>query len=394
MALDLKPGQRRNGWLSRNIQPKATIHMSFISKLFGKKKSIEPIDSAAFWHWFAAHEAVFFGVLKEQKNVEKLCINPVFEKLQQVNKRFFCLAGMMDENTAELVVTPEGDIKTIVFAEEMIASAPKLTNWVFTALKPAMKTEGFSIDMQGVQFEQSNIHFVSNIQPAFPDEVELTMIHPDYTDENKGMISHGIFIYLDNALGELNNATQVDNIKFSSPSNAIGDLIPVEKLPAYLDWRQKEFVEKYQHASYNTENDAYAVFEANDEMGNRMLATVNQVLLAWDAKASHPWLMPVEIAYDGAANEGMPDTATYELLNRFEEALNVQLPYTKGYLNVGRELYKGKRTIWYACKEFRQVSKITATAIKNYEGILEITYDIFKDKYWMALERYHKPVID
>lgn len=44
---------------------------------------------------------------------------------------------MYNASTAELVVTADGDIKTFVWVEELIAAAPKLANWKFTALKPA-----------------------------------------------------------------------------------------------------------------------------------------------------------------------------------------------------------------------------------------------------------------
>lgn len=40
---------------------------------------------------------------------------------------------MYDENTVELIITPDGDLKNIAFAEELVEAAPKLDKWKFTA---------------------------------------------------------------------------------------------------------------------------------------------------------------------------------------------------------------------------------------------------------------------
>jgi hypothetical protein len=57
--------------------------------------------------------------------------------------------------------------------------------------------------------------------------------------------------------------TTIDNLKIISKEEAQKELIPVEKLKAYLTWRQKEFIEKYEGVRRNTENDNYSILKLN-----------------------------------------------------------------------------------------------------------------------------------
>jgi hypothetical protein len=78
----------------------------------------------------------------------------------------------------------------------------------------------------------------------------------------------------------------------------------------------------------------------------------------------------------------------YELMNEFEEKLIAELPDTDGYLNIGRETHNSKRTIFFACKEFRKASKVSYKFIEEYADRLDASYTIYKDKYWMTLNKF------
>jgi Family of unknown function (DUF695) len=239
--------------------------------------------------------------------------------------------------------------------------------------------------MDGCEFDENKISFFSNDHEEYPDEIDITLVHLDYTEENKDIISSGTLIYLDNAMGELNTATLIDAVNITGPDDENRDLIPIKKLKDFLLWREKEFVEKYEGVRHDTENDNYTLLEAKDENDLPVIAAINEDLLNWDAKASHPWMMVIEIKFDGSQNNGLPDDTIFEWMNEFDDESLKLLPDAKGYLNLGRETYNGTRKIYYACKEFRNASKKIATLIKNYQGKLDASYDIFKDKYWVTL---------
>ncbi len=359
--------------------------MNFLKKLLGKKETVT--DAASFWKWFATQQHLFFKIVKGRKNIETDFLDKLMPQLQALNTQFYALTGMYNEHTAELILTPEGDIKSIVFTEDLVAAAPAMNGWRFTALKPATGLDDTCIRMEGYTFDKTTITFYSTELEDYPDEIDITLVHTDLNKDNEELISNGVLIFLDNALGELNAVTLIDSVKVSGRVPADQTPIPVSKLKDFLLWREKEFIEKYKGIRRNTENDNYIALEATDQNGLPMVAILNQELLQWDAKASHPWIMTITITYK-PVNNGMPDRDTSEVMNQFEDELQTELTDAAGHLNLGRETYNSTRTIYFACNEFRHVSRVTADHILRYNNQLSASYKIYKDKYWMTMNRF------
>lgn len=361
--------------------------MSFIKNIFRKKET--PIKSYSdFWNWFQANEKRFFNVVKNHEDIEKDFFDKLSPKLSELKDGYFYLTGMYDNNTAELVLTADGNPKNIVFVEELVEQAPKINGWKFTALKPAMDIENVSIKMAGYNFDSENLFFYSNDYADYPDDVDICVIHNEQTEENKHQIGNGTYIFLDNYLGELDFINNIDNLNVISRNQAEKELVPIAKLKDFLTWRQKEFIEKYSGLRYNTENDNYVSLEAELNNGRPLIAIINSTLLDWDSKASHPWILKVKINYDGNNNNGMPDENTYQLLNDFEEQIMVELKDFDGYLNVGRQTADNSREIYFACKDFRKPSKVLYNLTQQYSEKLNLNYDIYKDKYWQSFEQF------
>ncbi|MDR0546274.1 MAG: DUF695 domain-containing protein, partial [Dysgonamonadaceae bacterium] len=316
-----------------------------------------------FWNWFEKNENKFYKIVEGNKmeKIEEEFFNPLSGKLSEIRNGYFYLTGMIDENTAELIISAEGNINNFVFVEELVKAAPDLPNWKFTALKPEMPMDGFAIDMNSYRFEKNNLYFYSNDDENYPDEITLTLVHDDLTEANKGDISHGIYVFLDNFLGEFYFATTIDNIHFIEKSKAEKQLIPIEKLKSFLIWREKEFLQKYDTVSYDTGNDAYATMSATLKSGLPLIAIVNTSLLDWPEKPSHSWILSIEIGYDGSENNGLPNKKDYELLNEIEDEIMSYLIDTEGYLNVARETAENIRTHYFACKVFRKSTKIKSS---------------------------------
>lgn len=361
--------------------------MSFFKTIFSKKE--ETIKSYSdFWNWFQANEKTFFNVVKSHEDIEKGFFDKLSPKLAELKGGYLFLAGMLDDNTAELILTADGNPKNIVFIEELINEAPQVKGWKFTALKPAMDIENVSINMAGYKFNSDNIFFYSNDYADYPDEIDICVVHSELTEENNEQIANGTFIFLDNYLGELDFLNNIDNLNFICKQEAEKELVPIAKLKDFLIWRQKEFVEKYSGLRHNPENDSYSSLEAELNNGKPLVAIVNSTLLNWDSKASHPWILNVNINYDGNDNNGMPDSITYELLNEFEDQIILELKDFEGYLNIGRQTANNSRNIYFACVDFRKPSKVLYNLSKIYSDKLNIEYDIYKDKYWQSFERF------
>ncbi|MFI5170909.1 MAG: DUF695 domain-containing protein, partial [Chitinophagales bacterium] len=362
-------------------------NMSFLKNFITKKK--EPANTyTEFWGWLAKNEKKFYNVIKSRGDFEKVFFTPLSDQLARIKDGFFYLAGIYNETTVELIITADGFIKNIVFAEEIIDAAPVINGWRFTALKPAIDIQNMGIQMGDNVFNKDNLFFYANEIQDYPDEIDITMVHADYTEANKDVITNGTFIFLDNYLGELNFASTIDNLVVTGKDKAIADQVPVEKLMDFLKWRQKEFLEKYEDVRHNTENDNYSVLKADLPNGDKLIATINTDILTWENKASHPWIANVEIKFQPTDNDGMPDQPTYLLLNEIEDDINAELKDEDGYLNIGRQTVNGTREIYFACREFRKPSKVLFAAGKKYEQKLNFTYDIYKDKYWRSFDRF------
>ena len=361
--------------------------MRFFEKIFGNKG--QAIESYAdFWSWFQLHEKDFFHIVKNERNIEKNFFNKLSPKLNELKEGYYFVTGMSDENTVELILTADGEIGHIVFVEELIAAAPEMKGWKFTALKPPLSIEDVNIEMSPYQFNAENISFYSSDLPAYPDEIDITIVNNDLNTENESDIRLGTFIFLDNFLGELDFATQIDNLNILGPKDAEKELVPIAKLKDFLIWRQKEFVEKYKGLRHDTEHDSYSAFEAKSKDGYPILLMINSQLLDWDSKASHPWISIFTIRYKTESESGFPNQEDYALLNTIEDEIMKELTDFDGYLNVGRQTVNGKRDIFFACKDFRKPSKTFFHMQKRYADRFEIKYEMFKDKYWRFFERF------
>ncbi|MES1220388.1 MAG: DUF695 domain-containing protein [Bacteroidota bacterium] len=362
--------------------------MNFLKNIFTTKS--EPIKTYwEFWNWFKENEKDFFSVVKNRKNIEKDFFDKLSSRLAELKDGYFYLAGMYDDNTVELILTADGNTRNIVFVEELVDASPEIVGWKFTALKPSLKKEDAKIEMDGLRFNFENLSFYSNDLEGYPDEIDITIVHNDLTEENKAKITNGIYIYLDNYLGELDFLNNIDNLEIIGRSEAQKELIPIAKLKDFLTWRQKEFIEKYEGIRYNTEEDTYSILEAELEGGNMLLAVINIELLNWDSKASHPWIAVLTIKYDGSKRNGMPGDDDYNLMNTIEDEITAELKGIDGYLNIGRQTANGKRNIYFACKDFRKPSKVFYIKQQDYSKQFEMEYEIYKDKYWQSFERFN-----
>jgi len=363
--------------------------MSFIKKLLGKQE--KPIQSYTdFWEWFLQNEKKFYTSVKQNRNINTAFFDKLAPKLNELKDGIWFLTGMYDETTAELILTADGALKNIIFVEELVSFAPQIEHWKITALKQPNDKNLFGINMDGYVFDENTMSFYWIEHSSMPDEIDIIIAHSDLTEENRVSITNGIYLALDNNLGELNTVTMIDNLSIIHPSQAEKELISLNKLKDFLIWREKEFVEKYKGFRHNIENDNYSSLEATLDNGLPLLAIVNSDLLNWDCKASHPWVVIIEIKYDGQNNNGMPGDETYILLNEIEDKITLELKDTDGYLNIGRQTANNIREIYLTCYDFRKPSKILYELKEQYQRTIHIDFDIFKDKYWQSLNRFQQ----
>ena len=360
--------------------------MEFLKKFF-TKNDFPNNSPEAFWHWFSNHEKKFRRALKNNEHVHESFINPLSAKLNLMREGFSLLVGKNNDDKLELVISVDGILKNIVFAEELIALAPQNEHWEFKALKPAMPLEGTKLQMGGATFSTDNLYFKPIENPEYPDEIVLEIIHTEHNSALSHLYFHGVISFLDNYLGELFLSTSIDNLQLTGKENLSEDLVPITKLKDYIIWRQKEIDEDQYKSSYDTTLDKFSFLEASLENGKPLFATVNLELLDWPYKPAYPYTLIVEIKYD-RAKEGLPSLQDKEKFDQFEIEISKALSDPSLYIKFGSQLADGNLFLIFMCKEFRQSSKIVDKIRQSHKFKITSTYNIFKDKYWKSLERF------
>ncbi|MHA4894660.1 DUF695 domain-containing protein [Pedobacter sp. PWIIR3] len=357
-------------------------------KNIANKKESAINSNEDFWKWFANHAKTFHKVVKQHTSVEEDFFDKLAPKLNELKEGINYVTGMLDEHTAELIFTADGIVKNLVFTEELVAAAPQIPGWKFTAHKEEAAISKNKINVDDYTFHKDNMFFYPEENPAYPDEISLVITHDDVTEENVKTISTGVYVFLDNYLGELRAATAIDSLDLLPTSEAKGELIPIEKLKSYLIWREKEFLEKYDSVTIVTSVQQQTLMQTTLENGNPLFATINLELLKWDNKSSHPWILRFETVFDGSGNSGLPDEQTLLLLNDIEDDMLEHFADVNGQLYIGRETVGGLRTNYFACNEFRECSKIAHQIVQRHKHKVDIIYEIFKDKYWQTFRQY------
>ena len=365
--------------------------MKFLDKLFGGKETLAKKEQSKltineFWNWFSANQAGFLKVVKSQKNIESEFINPVFNKLSTINDGAYILAGMMDATTAELVFTAEGNLLYFPFISELVDSAPKIKDWQFTAFKPSADFPDFGINMGPLSFTTKNIFFFPDDDGNYPDEISINLVYTDdYSDDQAEQVANGMFIFLENYIGEMKTATQIDRISIKHKFNSDIELNPINKLNDYINWREKEFVEKYEGEFHNSDESNYSSIESQNG-GKPIIGIVNADIIKWDKKASHPWIMVIIIKFDEHENNGLPNPEELEDYYQFEDDLRELLPDSEGHVHVAQTTGLGKREIFYANKDYNKAIQ----TLNDMKAKVNFEYDIevFKDKYWRSMNQF------
>ncbi|PKW29038.1 DUF695 domain-containing protein [Flavobacterium lindanitolerans] len=357
--------------------------MDFLNKIFNNRKETKISSKEDFWRWFMQNEKNFSRAVRKGERIDEIFFAPLSQKLEELREGFFYITGVTEDNQIELVITPDGVIKNIIYVEELVNSAPNISGWKFKAMKPPMDIEKLGLRIKNYTFTKENLFFVEVSNKKYPDEINIGVVYENYNVNDRVTIETGIYAFIDNYLGELNVITSLDNLELIEVPSEENELIPIWKLKDFILWREKEFIEKYEGLRYDTDSDSYALLEGAID-GKHMTAVVNATLMEWNAKASHPWLLNIGIEL----NQGNENTDYETKMEEFEEELMKTLKDSEGYLNIGRETLGNRRVIYFACKCFRYPSKVMEQFTPKYTHLFNVSYDIIKDKYWKTLERF------
>ena len=365
--------------------------MGFLQKLLGRNQAIVVNnvvnDKDTFWAWFQAQSPQFHQAVLKQEQIESVFFDPLSAWLDRMHEGIYFLAGEAEPGVAELVFTADGVFKNFAFIEDLVAAAPDIAGWRFVALKPACHLEGFGINMAGRTYSADTLHFYPRENRAYPHVVDIAIVYSDDTaTENE--LSSGVYVYMDNLLGEWVSVTHIDKLDIFNQREATQPLYPMAELAPYLASKHQAWQQAYGEVYYSSDQDEFASFEGETDNGQLIVGIIDSTLLAWPHKPSHPWMLTLRIDYDGSGLNGMPSKHIYQHMEAFEDAVVAALPEHEGYLNLGRETGDDMRLVYFACKQFVQATRVLERLMPQYSQEMDISYDVFQDKYWLSLQRF------
>ncbi len=364
--------------------------MKLFKKLFAK--TAPPVDDIAlFWRWFGENEQTFRRCLTNKYNretIERVFFDPLSEQLAKLREGYFFLAGMKDDGVAELILTADGVVKNLVFVEELVAAAPPIEGWQFTAHKQAEM--GISTHMNGYEYSTKTLSFAPKYKRGYPDQVEILVFPSELQNVDLQAFRPGVFIFLDNFIGELDLINLVDHVEVGTCYEGSETPLNLGELSGYLRMRDELQVDSSKDIRPYSDDDEFTSGEARDAEGNRFVVAMNQSLLNWEGKAAYPWMNALTVTFKGRSSDGMPDEATLDWLEKLQEELRMELDRPELFQFVGQVTSINDRVIYFACKDFRASSKEFDRICRRPDRPYSLKYDTFKDKYWLCLESFRQ----
>lgn len=359
--------------------------MNFLQHIFGKAHTDSASSIKNFWQWFTKHEATFRKARASEQHTESRLLNPVLRKLKKVHSEITLLCGWHDAHTAELIFTADGVLKNIPFAEALAAAAPHIPGWKFTALKPAAGTEDFSLQMNTYTFDETNLRFCYFPDASLPLATEIIILYQHYNEADKEEIQSGVYIFLDNLLGELNIATATDNIRVLADTGYENGAQPLNLLKPLLEAQNTALMAFRNEVWENRGKEQYLTLQGIFDNGLPYTSILNHSAAKYSSKPAYPWILCIQMPYQGAANKGMPQQETLRNMQHIEDAIIAELQPTTDYIHLGSETGANLRVVYFAAKDFRKASHILYKTLHAQRSRAELNYQIYRDPYWQII---------
>lgn len=341
----------------------------------------------SFWTWFESQASYFKSLLQENTDVEDLIFEPLGKALNQIQTDLFFLLGYKVDEQAELILTADGNIKNMFLIDALIMHAPKIPDWKIIGHKKPIELDQLQINIGAMVFDQNTLFFKPIVHDAYPDLIDIEIYFTQFDNEDINAVHQGIFIFLDNYIGELNFTKLIDQVVIiEEVPKDVEELVPIGKLKDYLNWREKEFLEVYE-LELLPEEFHYTLLSAELKDGGILLAIINTDALKLPARAALPWVGVVTLTFDLDEDLKFPNEPTQEKLEQIELELCDNLTSKDAAIHIGRQTIGTKREIYFVAADYNRLAQVFyACADKHHEFKLES--EIYKDKYWRTFDKF------
>lgn len=193
-------------------------------------------DAAKFWRWFEDN-CDDFRFFREMDPVEcEEIFEELTERLQLYCTSLFFEMRIDDNNNGELIVTANCDEDFFDDAEYLVAQAPEIEHWSFTALIPA-DNDGEPIEYEDLELSPSEMWFTAIEDEEMPEKLNLVILMKDIEMiKESEHLETAIFLLLQSILGEKAFARYINLYTLSDmPDDFPMDGFPeLNTLPEYI----------------------------------------------------------------------------------------------------------------------------------------------------------------
>jgi hypothetical protein len=212
-------------------------------KFLGRKKNAPPEGETLkqrtdrFWNWFSEHAETFYQAIEDQNfdNYSQSFITKIDEIFPGIAWVF---GPGPDVKGHSLTVSPEGDPYESIAIAYIVAQAPSLPGWTFYSSRQPSPTfaEG-SMNIAGQKVSANEIWVTPDIDED-AEEIDLVCWTPVFQDLPEGSRGQITFLWLDEALGELNVTQRLGSIDIHG--DKLAESFPLTELPEYVSKIEKE----------------------------------------------------------------------------------------------------------------------------------------------------------
>ena len=193
-------------------------------------------NESDFWQWFLNNQPKIETATQGDEQI----IDELLTQLHKYNEHlFFEISTNSDDK--HLIITAEGDSKQFDSVRNLIAKAPKIKHWQFTALKPAIGFN-FTNNYEGVEYDPTKLWFLPLDNKSDPAAIGIKIGIPNYDEKTHIHSKAAMWVILDNGLGELAAATDIqymNTVPLPLQPEKEG-YIKLAELPEYIDWKKRQ----------------------------------------------------------------------------------------------------------------------------------------------------------
>lgn len=186
-----------------------------------------------FWDWFTNQQST----LRKITDGDYDLIDNILNELRKIQTG---LAVEFEKNEDLIIMTISADGVEDNFdvVKEIVDNAPKIDNWDFVAFRqpvPREKINSVTITIKGITLDPKALWFRALREE---DNLYVQIFSDVLTEDNRGDISYGCLMLLDNLIGEYDCVTKVKAYEFYNLNEANDfkdDLDPLTEIRDFLD---------------------------------------------------------------------------------------------------------------------------------------------------------------